>query len=167
MSCDMMTKSRTPCSRAAVYSIESFIDEEIVQKLCCTQHKSLAIKKLVSSDASHWGHGERIQDWSGHINTHVTVTGISKRSSGVERIHVGVRQFGPVTELEHLQKEYDEYFDEYSLIGMYNLRDEDDPYYPEWLSKYKMCKRRMAEIDHRMEVLQLYEEVANEDVSKM
>lgn len=161
MHCEIMTKSRTPCSRTAVYSIESFIDGENVQKQCCTQHKPIAIRNIIKSDAYHWGHGERIQDWSGHINMHITVVclGNNKRNTGVEHIQVGVRKFGPVTELDHLRKEYDECFDEYSLIGTFNLRDEEDPYYPEWISKYEMCKFRMAEIEHRMQVLQLYADV--------
>ena len=75
-------------------------------------------------------------------------------TSVVEHVHVGSVAFGPITEIEHLNREYDEYFDEYSLIGAFNLRDKEDPDYLEWVSKYELCKFRMEEIEHQIEALE-------------
>ena len=80
-------------------------------------------------------------------------------TSVVDHVHVGSVAFGPITEIEHLNREYDEYFEEYSLIGAFNLRDKEDPRYPEWVSKYELCKFRMAEIEHQIQVLELYAQV--------
>lgn len=85
--------------------------------------------------------------------------GTKAATSPIEHVHVGSVAFGPITEIEHLNREYDEYCNEYSLIGAFNLRDKEDPYHSEWVSKYELCKFRMDEIKHRIQVLELYAQV--------
>ena len=157
MACEMTTRSGAPCSRAAIYAVESLIDGQLTRRCCCAQHRPAAIQKITYDDPSHFGHGERWNTRSGDINMHLVVERIA--TSVVDHVHVGSVAFGPITEIENLNREYDEYFEEYSLIGAFNLRDKEDPRYPEWVSKYELCKFRMAEIEHQIQVLELYAQV--------
>ena len=150
----MSTVTGANCSRRALLTVESYCDGQLISKCCCKQHRQNAIKAVVSSSIGHFGHYERWNEWSGHINTHVTVTSVDIVTSlDTEYLHVGSRVFGPMTETDYLRKEHDGYFQEYSLIGSFNLRDQDDEDYPQWLSKYEDCKSRMREIETRLDEL--------------
>ena len=157
MACEMTTRSGAPCSRAAVYAVESLIDGQLTRRCCCTQHRPDVIQKITFDDPSHFGHGKRRRERDEFINIHLVVSGIGAKTTSSpieEHIHVGSVAFGPITEIEHLNREYDEYFEEYSLIGAYNLQDKEDYRYPMWLSKYELCKFRMAEIEHQIQALE-------------
>ena len=54
--------------------------------------------------------------------------------------------FGHVTERVHLEQLYDEYFNEYSLIGMYDLQYESDSY----RETYDDCLYNMDYISDRL-----------------
>ncbi len=150
----MSTRTGATCSRREAFTVESYCDGQLFSKCCCKQHRRNAFNAVVSSSGGHFGHYERWNEWSGHINTHVTVTSVDIVTSlDTEYFHVGSRVFGPMTETDYLRKEHDGHFQEYSLIGSFNLRDQDDEDYPVWLSKYKDCKSRMREIETRLDQL--------------
>ena len=151
MACDMMTRSGTPCSRAAIYAVESLIDGQLTRICCCTQHRPKAIQKITYDDPSHIGHDENTR--SSDINMHLIVERIT--TSDVEHVHVGSVAFGPVTKLDHLEREYDECFYEYTMMLLSDKMDKKkDPGYPEWHSKFEMCKARLDEIYSRIEPLE-------------
>ena len=93
------------------------------------QHRLSTIELIITADQSQFGHGKRDRNCSDVINTHFLVSSMSDdASSSIECEHRGTVHFGSVTERVHLEQLYDEYFDEYSLIGMYDLQYESDSY---------------------------------------
>ena len=138
MACDTpvfckKTREWRTCSHSAVFSVESMVDGDITRTCCCKQHK----QKTITSHARS-------------VNSIVTVSSLGDNSGIVETHLLGTVPFGPETESQFLEKQYEKYFDEYCLIGMYNLRDEDDPCHDEWVAKYRLCEAQMALIDQRL-----------------
>ena len=61
--------------------------------------------------------------------------------------------YGPVTERVHLEQLYDEYHQEYSLIGMYDLQYESASY----RETYHDCIHNMNRISDRLDELDAIE----------
>jgi hypothetical protein len=109
------------------------------------------IDLIINEDKYQFGHGERYRQRGNVINTHFVVSSItpSSSSSSIVFEHRGTIQFGPITEREHLEQLYDEYFDEYSRIGMCDLQY-DTAYFQD---KYNDCVYHMNLIDYRIDAL--------------
>jgi hypothetical protein len=146
------------CDCYVVYFVKSFVDGVLSQICCCENHKTDAIRKLVNDNDSHYGHGENWDNWSGHINMHITVEHIV--TSYVEHIHIGGAVFGPFTEIEHLYNEFEEMVYNISLIGMCNFNDTNDRRRAWFLQRYQYYKDRMADIENRIQVLDLYSSIS-------
>lgn len=132
------TRAWRTCFNSAVFSVESMVDDKITKTCCCKQHK----QKTITSHASS-------------VNSIVIVSSLGLDSGILETHLLGTVSFGPETEFQYLEKKYDKYFDEYCLIGMYNLYDNDDPYHDEWVAKYRLCEVQMDIIDQRLAQLNL------------
>ena len=144
--CEVSNRDGRRCSRFMVYTVESFEDGNVSRLGCCSQHKPNAIRNVYDSQ-THFGHNHRTRCVNDHINSIVTVERCEHiLDEAVEIHHIGTIEFGPITEIEHLETLYDEYHEEYSLIGMYNLHNEDE----DWSKKYNECKSRMRMIERRL-----------------
>lgn len=142
---DKKTRTHRPCTRPATLVVETLIDAVTTQRCCCGQHRRSTIGRILAVDSSQFGHGHRFRHQEDVINTHVLVSSLSDGS--VERMHRGTVHFGPVTEMDHLDRLYDDYQDEYCRIGMSQLQHEDD----DWRSRYEDCSYHMHCILDRMQ----------------
>lgn len=90
----------------------------------------------------------------GYVNTHITIrpfrSEFEVHEHKIERKHVGKKFFGPMTEAQVLKKEYDTLFEERSLIGAFNLRDETDFDYSDWKHKYELLGKKIKVIHDRL-----------------
>jgi len=142
---DKTTRTHRPCIRPATLVVETLIDGVTTQRCCCGQHRRSTIDRILAVDSSQVGHGQRFRQQEDVINTQVLVSSLSDGS--VERIHRGTVHFGPVTEMDHLDRLYNDYQDEYCRIGMFQLHHDDF----EWRSRYDDCSYHMQRILDRME----------------
>ena len=139
---DKKTRAYSPCSHYASVVIETLIDSVTTRRCCCGQHRLATIELMITADQCQFGHGKGDRNRSDVINIHFSVTDTTTSSSE----HRGTVHFGPVTEQVHLEQLYDEYFDEYSLIGMYDLQYESDSY----RETYDDCLYNMNYISDRL-----------------
>jgi hypothetical protein len=142
---DKKTRTHRTCTRPATLVVETLIDGVTTQRCCCGQHRRSTIDRILAADSSQFGHGQRQRDRDEVTNTCVLVSSLSDGS--VERIHRGTVHFGPVTEMDHLDRLYDDYQDEYCRIGMFQPLHDD----VEWRSRYDDCSYHMRCILDRME----------------
>lgn len=145
------TRSWRACTRSATCTAETFIDDQIIRKCCCKQHKPKAIEKLIQEGPhTTWDQRTTWRLGSQIINTHVRVEVTpARKPTEVEHVSRGTITFGPMTEREYLDDLYDVYHEEYGRIGMCGLQHEDD----EWRRKYDECAYHMQMIEDRLDSL--------------
>lgn len=145
---DKKRRTDRPCTRPATSVVEIFIDGLSIQRSCCTQHRQSTIDHIIAADSRQFGDRQRNLRRDDIINLHVLVLHMSDGS--VERIHRGTVHFGPMTEMEHLDRLYDDYNDEYCRIGMFQLHHDD----VKWRTRYDECAYNMQCILNRMEEIE-------------
>lgn len=138
------TRDWRPCVRSATCSVETLLDGDHIRICCCKQHKPKAIEKLIQHGPHDiWGQRTTWRLGSQIVNAHVRV---EDTTSGTEHVSRGTVEFGPMTEHEFLDDLYDQYQEEHSRIGMFQLHREDDV----WRRRYDDCADRMRVVEDRL-----------------